>query len=180
MARFDLFLPLVQQAEGGFQKLAGDPGNYNSLGQLVGTNHGISARFYEDVIRRPPTEADMRAITKAKAASLFKTYFWDDVHGDLIANQSVANVIADHNINAGEKPIAEMVQRILRNDFRMNVTIDGDIGPKTAAAINAVNQQQLFDRIKAAREAWYRAKGGEFLNSWLSRLRLFVFTEKKK
>lgn len=178
MANFNLFLPKIQTIEGGYQNLSNDYGNKNSLGQFVGTNHGISARFYEGIIGRPPTIADMKAITKVKAAYLFKKYFWDDVHGDNLKNQSVADIIADHAINSGESPIGTIVQRILVNDFRKNITIDGDIGPKTAIAINSVNQQQLFDKIKKARASYYYALGGSFLNGWLDRLTHFVYEKK--
>lgn len=180
MASFLAFIPILQRIEGGYQNLVGDSGNYNSLGQRVGTNFGISARFYEDIIDRPPTIADMKAITKEKAQQIYKKYFWDDVQGDSLINQSVANIIADHAINGGETPIGKIVQKILVNDFGKKLKIDGDIGPQTAVAINSVNQAQLFEKIKAARYALYVAYGGEFLNSWLSRLTQFSFEEKKK
>lgn len=179
MANFNLFIPILQQVEGGYQNLVKDKGNYNSLNQRVGTNFGISARFYEGIINRPPTVADMKAITKAKAQQLYKIYFWDDVHGDSLANQSVANLITDHAVNGGEGSIGKIVQRILVNDFGKVLTIDGDIGPKTAAVINSVNQPVLFDKIKAARKSFYYSLGGDFLNTWLDRLTKFTYTEKK-
>ncbi len=180
MANFNLFIPLLHKVEGGYQNLAADTGNYNSLGQRVGTNFGISARFYEDVIGRPPTVDDMKAITKAEATALYKTYFWDDVQGDKLISQSVANIIADAAVNGGEEPIGKIVQRILNRDFGKKLTIDGDIGPVTAAAINSVNQQQLFDKIKQARIEFYINLGGVFLQGWLKRLETFVYNEKKR
>lgn len=179
MANFNLFIPILQKVEGGYQNLSGDKGNLNSLGQRVGTNYGISARFYEGIIGRPPTIADMKAITKTGARLLYKKYFWDDIHGDSLKSQSVANIVADHAVNAGEYPIGTIVQRILRNDFGKNVTIDGDIGPQTAAAMNTVNSLQLFNKIKKARQDHYYSIGGEFLNTWLTRLKSFTYTEKK-
>lgn len=179
MANFKLFIPILQKVEGGYQNLVGDSGNYNSLGKRVGTNFGISARFYEDVIGRPPTITDMKAITKAKAEQLYKTYFWDDVHGDMLISQSVANIIADHAVNGGEGSIGKIVQRILVNDFKKSVTIDGDIGLKTAQVINSVDQEILFEKIKTGRAKYYYQIGGEFLNGWLDRLSNFIYTEKK-
>lgn len=177
MANFNLFIPILQKIEGGYQNLAGDDGNYNSLGQRVGTNFGISARFYEDVIKRPPTVADMKAITKTRAQQLYKKYFWDDVQGDTIKSQSVANIIADHAVNSGESPIGKIVQRILVNDFNKNLAIDGDIGAKTAIAINSVDARQLFDKIKLARSIYYNSIGGQFLASWLNRLKNFSYSK---
>lgn len=180
MANFNLFIPLLHKVEGGYQNLAEDRGNYNSLNQRVGTNFGISARFYEDIIGRPPTVADMKAITKAQATAIYKQYFWDDVQGDKLISQSVANIIADGAVNKGESPIGKIVQTILNRDFGKRLVVDGDIGPTTAAAINSVNQQQLFEKIKDAREAYYLAIGGVFLNGWLKRLESFVYNEKKR
>lgn len=177
MANFNLFIPILSQNEGGYQQLAGDKGNYNSLGQLVGTNHGISAAFYERIINRPPTVTDMKSLTATKANQLYKKYFWDDIQGDALKNQSVANIIADHAVNAGENPIGKMVQTILKNDFNKSIVIDGDIGPKTAALINSVNQQILFDKIKIARSNYYKNIGGQFLTSWLNRLKNFDYSK---
>lgn len=180
MASFSLFIPILQKVEGGYQNLSNDSGNYNSLGQRVGTNYGISAKFYEDIIKRPPTVADMKAITKDYAKQLYKKYFWDDVQGDYLINQSVANIIADGAVNGGEEPIGKIVQRILNNTFNKNLLVDGDIGPVTAKAINSVDQKVLFDKIKQGRIDYYNAIGGSFLNSWLTRLKSFVYQEKKQ
>ena len=112
MADFYSYLPLLQQVEGGFQKLSNDRGNYNSRGELAGTNYGISARWYESVLGRPPAEADMRAITKSQAQELFKKYFWNAQGGNLINNQAIANTIIDHEINAGNGVL--IAQRMLK------------------------------------------------------------------
>jgi lysozyme family protein len=180
MANFNLFIPILQKIEAGYQNISSDHGNYNSLGQNVGTNFGISARFYEGIINRPPTVQDMKNITKASAQAMYKKYFWDDIQGDSLINQSVANIIADHDVNGGEKSIGLIVQRILVDDFNQNIAIDGDIGQATAQAINSVDQQSLFDKIKTARESFYYSLGGSFLNSWLDRLTKFTFSIEKK
>lgn len=179
MANFSLFIPILEKVEGGYQNLSADRGNYNSLGQRVGTNYGISARFYETIIGRPPTVADMKAITKEKAKQLYKTHFWDDIQGDYLKSQSVANIIADAAVNGGEEPIGMIVQNILKFDFDKSIKIDGDIGLITAQLINSVNQETLFLKIKQARIDFYKNIGGQFLNGWLTRLKSFVYNEKK-
>lgn len=182
MADFQKYVPILKQVEGGYQNLSGDSGNYNSLGQRVGTNFGISARFYEGIIGRPPTVADMKAITFTQALAIYKKWFWDDVHGDQLNSQAVANLVADHAINGGEGSIGKIVQRILVNQFGKKLKIDGDIGSVTAAAMNSVDQQKLFNAIKQGRIDFYENIGGEFLDTWLDRLNNFTYfvTEKKK
>lgn len=179
-ASFEVFKVILAKHEGGYQNLAADTGNYNSLGQRVGTSFGISARFYEGVIGRPPSVADMKAITLEQANRMYKRYFWDAIHGDILINQSVANIIADHAVNGGESAIAKVVQRILVNKFGKKLTIDGDIGLKTAQAINSVDQKQLFEEIKKGRLELYTEIGGEFLRTWTARLASFYFTAEKK
>jgi lysozyme family protein len=180
MASFDLFKTILAKNEGGYQNLIGDSGNYNSKGERVGTNFGISARFYESILKRPPTVADMKALTLDNANKLYKIYFWDAIQGDSLVNQSVANIIADHAVNGGELSIAKPVQLILRNKFKKTIVVDGDIGPATAKLINSVKQATLFDEIKNARLQIYANIGGQFLNTWINRLNSFFFTAEKK
>jgi len=176
MAQFNLFIPLVHLAEGGFQKMSTDTGNFNSLNQLVGTNKGISAPVYETYIGRPPTEADMRAITTATANAIYKRNYWDRLKGDNIKTQEVANVLVDHGVNAGTGRAAEIVQTVLNNEFNKNLTVDGAVGNITITAINSVSQVKLQSAIVIARERYYNslaAQYPEFIKGWLNRLKPF-------
>lgn len=172
MARYEYFKASLEEAEGGYQKLEKDKGNYNSLKELVGTNHGISAKFYEKVIGQPPTEQDMRSITKLEAHILFKNEFWDKVRADEIKSQAVAEVIADHAINANPRVTAKIVQRVLNKYFDKNLVVDGVIGAKSLQAINSVNQTKLFQKIAQERLAYYKRLSDfqYFGKSWTNRV----------
>jgi lysozyme family protein len=181
MSKFSLYIPLLIEAEGGFQILANDSGNYNSRGELVGTNHGISAPVYEEWIGRPPTEQDMRQITKTIALEIYKAWYWNKIGANYIKNQSIANLIVDHGVNAGVGAAGKMVQEVLNTEFGFDLVVDGAIGSKTRAAINAVNQNELHEALKAARERFYKRLNNSFWEGiWLNRLKKFVFSEKKK
>lgn len=172
MANYELFKRSIQEAEGGYQNLKNDKGNYNSLKQRVGTNFGVSAKFYEKVIGRPPTIADMKRITQAEAHRLFKTHFWDKVQADAIRSQAVAEMVADHSINANPRVTARIVQRTLNRYFGKTLRVDGVIGAKTIQAINSVNPQRLFTKIGQERLYYYRRLSDYkyFANSWNSRV----------
>ena len=173
MATFYSYLPLLQQVEGGFQKNPDDPGNYNSRNELVGTNYGISARFYEGVIGRPPTEADMRGITKNGAERIFRDFFWDDQHADQIRSQAMANTIIDHQVNAGNG--AKLAQQVLNRHFGFNVSVDNQIGPQTLSALNSVDPSRFVNVYNDARADHYRQVGNPtFLAGWLQRLKKFT------
>jgi lysozyme family protein len=180
MASFQLYIPLLNAAEGGYQNLVGDSGNYNSLGQRVGTNHGISAKTYENWINRPPSVSDMKNMSKAEALQIYKLWYWNKLGADYIENQSIADVLVDHGVNAGTGTAGKMIQRILNQYFNYNLVVDGVVGTQTRNAINSVNDAQLHNLIKDERKQFYQNLGGEFLTSWLNRLKLFVFSEKKK
>ena len=180
MADFYKYLPLLSNAEGGFQKHPSDTGNYNSLGQLVGTNYGISAKTYEDFIKRPPTENDMRSMPKSVAIEIYKQNYWHKMKGNFMTNQSVANILIDHGVNAGVGRASRLVQNILKYHFNKNISVDGAIGNETLTALNNVNQYSLFQTIKKERENYYKSLGGVFLDGWLSRLKAFFFQENVK
>ncbi len=174
MANFTVFSNLVLRLEGGYQNHPSDKGNYNSLGQLVGTNLGISAPVYENWINRPPSAMDMKAIDKATANAIYKVLYWDKVKGDAMKTQELANLIADHAVNAGTGSAGKIVQRVLNTHFGSRLAVDGVIGNLTISDVNAVNQSKLFDAILAARERFYKSLNQPaFLQGWLHRLRPF-------
>lgn len=180
MASFNLYIPLLTAVEGGYQRLPGDSGNYNSLGQLVGTNYGIAAKTYEAWIGRPPTIADMKGMTKTVALEIMKAWYWNKVSASAIHNQSVAEMIVDHAVNAGTGRAGRMVQEVLNNHFGFSLSVDGAIGPKTIQAINSVNSEALHQHLKDYRQNYYYNVGGEFLKVWLNRLKRFTYEKKKQ
>jgi lysozyme family protein len=176
MANFNVFMPLLATLEGGYQKMPTDQGNFNSLHQLVGTNHGISAPVYESWIGKIPSESDMRNLTKATAQAIYKKLYWDKLHATDMNTQEIANIIVDHGVNAGTSSAGKIVQRILKNDFNKNIAIDGAIGNQTITAINSVDKVKLQSAILIARENYYKSLANtypEFLQGWLNRLKPF-------
>jgi lysozyme family protein len=176
MASFNTFMPLLSMLEGGYQKMPTDRGNYNSLNQLVGTNHGISAPVYETWIGRVPTENDMLNLPKTTAQAIYKKLYWDKLKAGSMNTQEVAHVIVDHGVNAGTGSAAKIVQRILNSEFDKNVAVDGAIGNQTLTAINSVNQVKLQSAIVIAREQYYKnlsSQYPEFIQGWLNRLKPF-------
>lgn len=178
MANFYTYLPLLQQVEGGFQKNPNDPGNYNSLGQLVGTNYGISAAFLEGVIGRPPSESDIRKISKKYAQRLFRDHFWDAQNADSISSQAAANTIIDHQVNAGNG--VKLAQKVLNSQFGFNLSEDNKMGPKTLAALNRVDPARFVTLYNEARANYYRSIGNAtFVDGWLRRLTKFAVEYQK-
>lgn len=174
MAQFQTAYDIVRKHEGGYQKMPEDSGNYNSRRQLVGTNWGINAQVYENYLKRPPTEQDMRDMPRHIALAIFKQLYWDRIKGDEIRDQQVANILFDGHVNHGRWGI-QMMQGVL------GLSRDGIVGPMTLSAINRANAFNLFTAYKKARIAGYhdlvrrRPKDERFLNGWLIRINSFVY-----
>ncbi len=175
MAYFNLYIPLLLQAEGGYQANPEDKGNFNSKGELVGTFRGISARFYEAILKRPPTVADIKAISKEYATTLYRQYFWNKCQANNIKDQSIANTVVDHQVNAGDG--VRLAQQVLNDRFGYKIAEDNGMGPITLNAINEVNPNQFVTIYNEARAQYYRSRSNSptFLGGWLTRLKKFAY-----
>jgi lysozyme family protein len=107
---------------------------------------------------------------KELVRSFYKANFWDDIEGDRINSQEVANTLYDWAVNSGEGSPAKAIQRIV------GATPDGDIGPATAAKINAyVNQASLPGMLREKRVQLVKEivkndpSQSVFLDNWVSR-----------
>lgn len=173
MASFDIAYPIIADHEGGYQNNPADRGNYNSLGENVGTNWGISAPVYETWIGRPPRESDMRNMSRATAKQIFKARFWDAIQGDRINSQAVANIFFDGAVNHGTTGI-KIMQEVL------GVSQDGKVGPITLNAINNANPAKLYNDYREARKRFYyylvdrTPSFSVFLNGWIRRIDSFT------
>jgi lysozyme family protein len=177
MANFNLFLPELLKAEGGYQNKASDKkGNTNSLGQMVGTKYGISAPIYEAYIKRPPTVSDMKNMKLETAVLIAKRDYWDVCNADWIENQSLANLIVDHYFNSGRR---SFVKTVLTQKFGSKIKVDSNISRDTVKVINSANPELLFRELKKSREIFYRGIGGPNLDGWLNRLSKFIYEKKK-
>ena len=87
--------------EGGYQDHPSDPGNYNSLGQLVGTNWGISAPTFEAYYNYIPTKQDMELLTRNESEQIYRSNFWSPYNIGSINAQYLANQIFDIRVNHG-------------------------------------------------------------------------------
>ncbi len=168
MAQASKLMPHILKWEGGFTNNPLDKGGPTMKGVTIGTFR----KFYG----KDATVVQLKLISDAQWLRIFKEGYWDKCRADEIASQSVADAIVDWAYNSGPATAAKQVQAIL------GVTVDGAVGPKTIAAINASEPRVLFDKIQAARGAFFDAivrrnpSQRTFLKGWKNRLDSLVFT----
>ncbi len=148
--------------------IANDPvdrGGATMVGITIGTYREYCTRK-----KKPsPAAAALSKLSYLEWLEILKTMFWDRWQADLIENQRVAEMLVDWVWTSGSYGIT-IPQRLL------GVKADGIVGPKTLAALNSRDPNDLFGKIKKSRIAYidqiccHRPANTKFRTGWLRRL----------
>lgn len=175
MASFDVFFPTMLKHEGGFVNDPVDPGGATNKGVTMGTFQSCAKKY----LGIEPTLENLKALTDAQAAKIYKPLYWDVVRGDEIELQALADIVFDFQVNAGGAA-SKLLQRVL-NDLGAApaLEVDGAVGPGTMAALNKADPKAVYRAYKQGRIDYYqdlvkrRPPLGKFLNGWLKRVNSF-------
>lgn len=171
MAQSSILIPFIQSWEGGWTDNPADSGGATMRGITLATF--IRWRLDNGLPR--PDKTDLRAITEAEWRDIFHFYYWNRLRADDIQSQAVANMLVDWYWHSGITSVRNL-QRLCR------VIADGIIGPKTLAAVNACNPEQLFRQLREARITYLtgiterRPDQRQFLKGWLRRVNSITYT----
>lgn len=180
MASFDKAFEVALGHEGGFTDDPRDDGNWTGgkrgVGECRGTKFGISAKTYPHL--------DIKNLTVDDAKAIYLVEWWNlNCYGEIV-DQKIATKVFDLAINMGGpnpqpgRPDASRANTILQFAtwmLRKNIVVDGSVGPKTIAAVNAVNPVPLLQGMRDGAEKYYRdlvARRPEkhvYLNNWVAR-----------
>lgn len=154
--RFLASLSFVLRQEGGWSDVPGDTGRQ--------TMEGVTLATFRTWRKDPAATPDqLRAITDAEVASIYRDLYWTPLHcAELPAGLSLQ--VLDFGINAGIGASAKVLQYILK------VPVDGTIGPVTIAAAKAAGIG-LVTALSQGQANYYRSLNAfkTFGAGWLAR-----------
>lgn len=134
-------LSLVLKSEGGYSNHPDDPGGP--------TNKGITLATMRRYVDRNATVDDLKHITEAQVATVYRKQYWDKVCGnDLPGGIDFATF--DFAVNSGPARAAKYLQAAL------GIARDGVIGPATIAAARSADARKIIDRLCADRLAFLK------------------------
>lgn len=127
---FEAALKAILHHEGGYVNHPADPGGM--------TNLGVTKRVWEEWVGHEVDEKTMRNLTPEIVGPMYKVKYWDKIKGDDLPT-GVDYVVFDAAVNSGPGRAAKWLQACV------GVEPDGGIGPKTLAAVNAFDANQLIE-----------------------------------
>lgn len=150
-------MPHVFTEEGGYVDNPRDPGGATNLGITIST---LSA--WEG---RKVSKAEVKALNKAKATSIYRANYWSKIDGDALP-AGVDYAVFDFAINSGPARAVKFLQRIV------GVAQDGVVGAKTLAAVHKMSADRIINALSDNRIAWLKTLGTfkDFGKGWLARV----------
>lgn len=142
----------IVRREGGFVNDPDDPGGATNHGVTIGTMRRLGLDLTGD---GQVNVADVRALTADQATDIFMEHYFERPHIDALPEALRASVF-DMYVNAGDNAV-KILQRLF-NAMRINVAVDGAIGPMTIAAAErafAAAPDHLVDAYGIARRNYY-------------------------
>ena len=171
----------ILENEGGYQQIKEDKGNYNSEGDLVGTNHGISGRMYEKFIGRPPTAQDMQELPMEEAVAIYREEYIQPAEKklDIDSSHPAYQQIIDMFVKEGEPSAVAIIQRAT------GAKVDGKAGPETRKKLASIDPVELNNKLVGERKKQIKRKVKEdpsqsvFLNGWMSRADKYLISPRE-
>lgn len=159
-------LDYVFANEGGFSNVKQDRGGATRWG----ITHSEASRWR----KRSVSVEEMKSFPIAEAREIYRDWYWLPLRCDQYTSQGVATAILDIGIVRGIGVPPKYAQSICRN-YGFDIALDGHVGPKTIAAINAMKPEEFITQFSAkARNGFlaivaYRPSQAVFIRGWLSR-----------
>lgn len=130
------------------------------------TKWGVTIWDVRKHLNPAATAADVRALTKEQALTIYKANYWDRVNADCLA-PGVDYVVFDYAVNAGVGRATRALQTAV------GVKADGEIGPASCAAAAAKDPEKVVMDVSRARMRFQMGlptRFNVFKNGWRRRI----------
>ncbi|TIW62984.1 MAG: hypothetical protein E5V48_02675 [Mesorhizobium sp.] len=154
---FSKSLALVLKSEGLWSDNPADPGG--------ATMKGVTLANFRRYVQPNATKDDLRHITDAQIATVYRRFYWDAVAGAELPD-GVDYATMDFGVNSGPSRAIKYLQAVV------GVPQDGRIGPATIDAAKAKPAGVVIDALCDARLAFLKRlpTWGTFGKGWQSRV----------
>jgi lysozyme family protein len=156
-SNYEASLALVLKSEGGFVNHPSDPGGATNLGITRGTLAAYRGH--------PVTVDDVRTLSRAEAAAIYRANYWDKVRGDELP-AGLDYQTFDYAVNSGP------ARAVMALQDSLGVAPDGRIGPLTIKAAAVAKVPDVIRAVTRERMAFLRrlSTWPVFGRGWTSRV----------
>jgi lysozyme family protein len=185
-ADFEGYFPHLIKVEGSFFTITQfDKGGATKFGVTIGS-YQMYCKGQKIVIvvcdknkDNKVDKEDLALTVLRDVKPIYKTGYWDFVHGDEIDSQPVAEMICDLYVNSGSGKDNKHIKKLQRF---LGIKDDGVIGSRTIKAINRAKPRWLYEAIYNYRVGYFKSivrhnkSQKKFLKGWLNRLKILKKT----
>lgn len=183
MKTVDEIIDEILKAEGGFQKMPEDSGNW--VGEkLIGTNYGITPKAlasWRGVRPEEITEQDILELEVSEARDIYRNDYYEAPQISALPDD-LRPLLTDMAVNHGPKAAIRMLQQTVEK-AGWAISVDGVIGPQTinmVAVAAAEMGSRLTDAVVFERKAFFdriierRPQNQRFKRGWHLRAEAFL------
>ena len=137
---FEQSLKMLLKHEGNYSFHPDDPGGE--------TMKGVTRAVYEQWVGRQVMDGEMKRLTDADVAPIYKTNYWDRIRGDDLPS-GLDFAAFDWAVNSGTGRPAKVIQKYI------SAKQDGAIGPKTLALVAENDPAKMIQYLYEQRQKFY-------------------------
>jgi len=137
---FEQSLKMLLKHEGNYSFHPDDPGGE--------TMKGVTRAVYEQWVGRQVMDGEMKGLTVADVAPIYKTNYWDRIRGDDLPS-GLDFATFDWAVNSGTGRPAKVIQRYI------SAKQDGAIGPRSLALVAENNPSDMIQYLYEQRQKFY-------------------------
>lgn len=125
--------------------------------KVIPADHGRGASKYGITLKTAQetypswTTEDITSLTSEQASDWYRVNYWFRYHFDRIEDPALASKVFNIGVNIGAGTAIRLLQNVTGG-----LTVDGVLGPATAAKVNASNATELLEKFKQGAAEYHK------------------------